>query len=133
MANSELVYMDKWGQIIDYAEGYVEIRWFDSTKDMTGSDFNTFLSKFADVVEARKRPGCLVDSTNFRMDFNLMEMGWRDKHIIPRYNAAKVKRFAFHMPEGMPAIGKPPEKEGPGEFPTGYFGTRNDAISWLKE
>ena len=61
-----------------------------------------------------------------------MSMGWRDEHIIPRYNAAGLKKFAFIMPEGMPAIGAAPEKEGSANFPTAYFGSRNDALAWLK-
>jgi hypothetical protein len=36
-----------------------------------------------------------------------MDGPWRDANIIPRYNAAGVKKFA-HMPEGMPMIGEPP-------------------------
>ena len=61
-----------------------------------------------------------------------MEMGWRDEHIIPRYNAAGLKKFAFVMPAGMPAIGAPPAPEGPADFPTGYYGSRADALSWLR-
>ena len=76
--------------------------------------------------------GALVDANQFRMDRGQMSMGWRDEHIIPRYNAAGLKRFAFHVPEGMPAIGSPAQVEGPADFPTGYFGTRRDAVEWLK-
>ena len=61
----------------------------------------------------------------------LMDGDWRDANIIPRYNAAGVKKFAFLMPAGMPAIGAPPAPEGPGEFPTAYFGTRAEARAWL--
>jgi hypothetical protein len=56
---------------------------------------------------------------------------WRDANIVPRYNAAGVKRFAFLFPEGMPAIGAPPAVEPPAAYPTGYFGTREDALFWL--
>src|SRR5260370_41648699 len=60
-----------------------------------------------------------------------MDGPWRDANIIPRYNAAGVRKFAFHMPEGMPMIGQPPENEVPGRFPTGYFGKRQEALAWL--
>ena len=60
-----------------------------------------------------------------------MEMGWRDEHIIPRYNAAGVQKFAFVMPPGMPAIRAEPANEDPATFPTGYFGTRQEALAWL--
>jgi hypothetical protein len=60
-----------------------------------------------------------------------MDGPWRDANIIPRYNAAGVAKFAFHMPDGMPMIGEPPTPEAPGRFPTGYFGRRQDALDWL--
>jgi len=28
-------------------------------------------------------------------------------------------------------IGQSPEQEAPGQFPTGYFGKRKDALAWL--
>ncbi len=28
-------------------------------------------------------------------------------------------------------IGEPPAIEAPGQFPTGYFGRRQDALGWL--
>ncbi len=125
-------YSDQWGDILDRPEdNCVEIRWFDTTSQMNGHDFNNFLTRFVEQVEACGRSGCLVDAVQFRMDMAKMNVGWRDEHIIPRYNAARVKRFAFVMPAGMPAIGLPPTNEGPADFPTGYFGTRKDALDWL--
>jgi hypothetical protein len=86
---------------------------------------------FAGHVESTRRRGILVDSTSFRMARHEMDSDWRDANIIPRYNSAGVLRFAFHMPEGMPAIGAEPAPEGPANFPTGYFGARQAALAWL--
>jgi hypothetical protein len=86
---------------------------------------------FADLVEQRRRPGVLVDAVAFRMNPTHMNGEWRDANIIPRYGRGGVRKFAFHMPLGMPAIGKEPAKEGPAQFPTAYFGTRRDALGWL--
>ncbi len=47
--------------------------------------------------------------------------------IIPHYNQADVEKFAFPMPEGMPAIDAPPAPKEPVSFPTAYFGSRADA------
>jgi hypothetical protein len=58
-------------------------------------------------------------------------MEWRDANIIPRYNAVGAKKFAFVMPAGMFLIGNDPEAGGPAAYPTGYFGTREDALGWL--
>lgn len=133
MTQAQHVYDDEWGGIIDRPEaGYIEIRWYDTTKSMNKDLFQAWLTTFVEQVEATGRQRVLVDAVQFRMLMEHMDGSWRDANIIPRYNAAGVQKFAFHMPAGMPAIGKPPAKEGPGEFPTAYFGTRADALEWLK-
>ncbi len=129
---ADYVYGDEFGDIIDRTEmGVIEIRWFDSTAAMSGDEFQTWLTGFVTELERRGRRRVLVDTTQFRMDPALMNAEWRDTAVIPRYNAAGVERFAFHMPSGMPLIGQEPAPEGPGEFPTAYFGSRNDIVEWL--
>jgi hypothetical protein len=126
------VYEDRFGAVIDHADaGYLEIRWYDTTEDMSATQFQDWLAGFAAEAEQRQRPGILVDATRFLMDPANMNAQWRDQHVIPHYNAGGVRKFAFHMPDGMPAIGAPPEPEGPAKFPTGYFGRRQDALNWL--
>ena len=132
MAASTIVYEDQWGEIVDRPEaGFVEIRWYDTTRAMTRADFEQWLTTFAGCAERLRRPGVLVDGTSFLMDPKNSVPEWRDANIIPRYNAAGVKRFAFHFPEGMPLIGSPPADELPATFPTGYFGSRAAALAWL--
>ena len=129
---SEILHEDRWGEIIDRPEGgYTEIRWYDSTEEMTGDQFNEWLTVFAWHVAEKKRAGVLVDSVQFRMPIDRMDLGWRDENIVPRYNAAGVRKFAFLMPSGMPFIGKEPAPEGPAQFPTAYFGSRAGAVEWL--
>ena len=124
---------DEWGAIIDRPdEGYIEIRWYDTTRGLDRATFNEWLAMFVGHLEKHPRAGVLVDSTAFGMDMSQMDGQWRDANVIPRYNAAGVTKFAFHMPAGMPAIGSDPAPEGPAQFPTGYFGTRRDALAWLK-
>jgi hypothetical protein len=126
------VYEDRFGAVIDHADaGYVEIRWYDTTEEMSKEQFEEWLAGFAGVVEDLRRAGVLIDGTSFLMDPGNNDMEWRDAHIVPRYNAAGVKKFAFHMPQGMPAIGTPPSREGPADYPTAYFGRRYDALAWL--
>ena len=128
----ELIYGDKWGEVFDRStDDLIELRWFDSTADMSPAQFQDWLTKFVECVEKCGRSRVLIDSTTFRMSPANMDGPWRDVNIIPRYNAAGVARFAFHMPEGMPLIGRPPAPEPPGRFPTGYFGRRRDAVEWL--
>ncbi|MFT4626735.1 MAG: hypothetical protein ACI8PZ_005413 [Myxococcota bacterium] len=128
-----VLHEDRWGAVIDrMTDGYLEIRWFDATSQMSVEDFQGWLTRFAEEVGANRRGGVLVDATRFRMPPENMDAAWRDEHIIPRYNAAGVRGFAFLMPDGMPAIGTPPASEGPAEFPTAYFGRREDALAWLR-
>jgi len=128
----EQVYSDRYGEVLDRpAADLIELRWFDTTADMSPQEFKDWLAQFAGCVEKCGRSRALVDSTSFRMNPANMDGPWRDANIIPRYNAAGVARFAFHMPDGMPMIGVPPSTEEPGTFPTGYFGRRQDALDWL--
>ena len=130
--NPSVVYEDEQGSMIDYPDDdYVEIRWYDATSQFNRDSFNRWLEGFAGGVEQCGRAGVLVDSMQFAMDMEHMDGQWRDEHIIPRYNAAGVKKFAFLMPAGMPAIGTQPAPEGPANFPTAYFGTRVEARAWL--
>jgi hypothetical protein len=129
---ASIVFTDEWGEVIDRPEhDIIEIRWFDSTATMSSSQFNDWLPRFAAEVERTGRTRALVDSVPFAMPMAHMDEAWRDENIIPRYNAAGVKRFAFLMPKGMPAIGAPPATAGPARFPTAYFGTRREAVEWL--
>jgi hypothetical protein len=133
MKNTETVYENEWGMVLDRPEaGLIEIRWFDSTQEMTARDFQSFLSAFAEALTARPGRSVLVDAAAFRMAREHANPKWRDDHIIPLYNAAQVRRFAFQMPIGMPLVGMPPAPEGPARFPTGYFGSRRDALRWLE-
>jgi hypothetical protein len=126
------IYEDRFGAVIDHTDaGYLEIRWYDATEDMSAGQFQDWLAGFAGAVERRKPAHVLVDNTSFLMDPTNLDGKWRDEHVVPLYNAGGVQKFAFHMPEGMPAIGAAPALEGPATFPTGYFGRRQAALEWL--
>jgi hypothetical protein len=129
---ASVAFTDAWGEVIQRPEhDTIEIRWFDSTAAMSGDEFNDWLSRFATEVERAATSRVLVDGLAFAMPNDRMDSAWRDANIIPRYNAAGVNRFAFLMPEGMPAIGVPPRAEGPANYLTAYFGTRRSAMEWL--
>ncbi len=126
------IFEDSYGSVIDHVdEGFVEIRWYDTTADMTPSEFQSWLLKFTDLLDATSTRRVLVDATSFKMDGMGETMGWRDEVIIPRYNGQDVNKFAFHLPAGAPPIGGTPAPEGPAQFPTGYFATRAEATEWL--
>ena len=119
-----------WGEIIHHeSDGILELRWLPA--EMTDGAFKATLTLLAWEAEKLRPAFLLIDATRFRHQFGAEVMRWRDDCIIPRYGAAGVTKFAFHMPEGMPMIGMPPVPEEPGRFPTGYFGRRQDALDWL--
>ena len=132
MANKRELYRDRWGVIIAAADGrHIEIDWTDETAQMASEDFVPWLERFAGFIEDGQYDTVLVDARHFRMNPETLSMEWRDRKIIPRYNAGGLKKFAFVMPAGMPAIGTDPVAEGPANFPTGYFAELEDAHVWL--
>ena len=128
-----ILHSDHWGEVIHRPEAaFLEVRWFDSTHAMSQDDFNRWLDMFACHVEEHRHAGVLVDATSFSMPMARMDGAYRDAVIVPRYNAAGVKHFAFLVPTNTPSVGKKPTHEGPAEYLTAYFDKRNDALHWLR-
>jgi len=126
-----------WGVILDHERWRtLELSWLSSTRAMNDDGFKKTLELFAAEGE-RARPGyMIIDATEFRHEVSDGVLEWRDREIIPRYNAAGVKKFAFLWPEGTPGTvetGGTPEPEGPANFPTGWFTGRGRAYQWLME
>ena len=126
-----------WGIVSHHQEeGILELRWLASTADMTDDDFMATLELFAEHAERAGPPLLLIDATEFRHRFGEGVMAWRDRQIIPRYNAPGTRRFAFHVPEGFPEAmeaGGQPVVDGPASFPTAWFTVRQHALAWLSE
>lgn len=114
----------------------IELRWFDTTKSMTEAQFRLALERLAAFLEKERLPNALIDVAEFAHkpspDFN----AWRDKNIIPRYNAAGVKKFAFLLPPAAVQTvenGTAPAVESPGKFLTAYFNSRDRVYAWFDE
>jgi hypothetical protein len=125
--SKELV-RNEWGVILQDAE-VLELRWLPSP--MTDGGFMATLCLFAWEAEKARPLALLIDALEFRHTFGDGVMAWRDAHIIPRYGAAGVRRFAFVMPPTFPDIGKE-GREGPAVFPTRWFAERAGALAWLR-
>lgn len=110
----------------------IELRWYDGSSDLSGDTFNDWLMTFADECEKARRGRILVDAVQFQMPLEDMDEAWRQRYIIPRYDAAGTRRFAFLVWKEWPAVGDPPAPEGPAEFPTAYFASRATALAWLE-
>ena len=121
---------NEWGEIVNL-EDVLELRWFPSTSSMTDGGFMATLSLFASEAEKARPRGLFIDATEFKHAFGPGVMEWRDAHIIPRYGAAGVRKFAFLMPAGFPKVGAE-AIEGPAIFPTKWFIDRQQALNWLR-
>jgi len=121
---------NEWGIIVQHTE-MLELRWLASTSSMTDGGFMATLCLFAWEAEKARPRGLLIDAVEFQHRFGDGVMPWRDAHIIPRYGAAGVRRFAFLMPAGFPGAGKE-TVEGPAVFPTKWFVNRQQALDWLR-
>jgi hypothetical protein len=128
-AMAKEVVENEWGVIVQH-DGILELRWLPTTAEMTDGGFMATLCLFAWEAEEARPAGLLIDAVEFRHRFGDGVMPWRDAHIIPRYGAAGVRRFAFLMPAGFKDAGKE-EFEGPAVFPTKWFVNREDAVAWL--
>lgn len=125
-----------WGVIIRHEdEGILELRWLPTTAEMSDEEFKATLRLFADQGERAQAPFLLIDATEFIHRFGEGVMEWRDRHIIPRYNAVGTKKFAFHVPEGSPDVMEAegqPVIDGPATFPTARFTDRQHALDWFR-
>ena len=121
---------NEWGVIVEHKD-LLELRWLRTTSTMTDGGFMATLCLFAWEAEMARPKALFIDATEFTHTFGPGVMEWRDAHIIPRYGAAGVRRFAFLMPAGFPRSGAE-GVEGPAVFPTKWFIDRQEALEWLR-
>jgi hypothetical protein len=128
---------DEFGVILLHEdEGILELRWLATSAGMTDEDFRRSMERYAGHAKEHRTPFMIVDVREFKHSPGPDVAGWRDENIIPRYNAAGVKKFAFLLPPGVPGTvesGTPPAPEPPGDFPTGYFAGRDRIEAWFRE
>jgi hypothetical protein len=129
------LHRDDYGVIRHHPEhGILELEWLEASASMTDDDFKHSMQRYASLAGEHSTPYLLVDVRNFRHTMGKGVGAWRDEHIIPAYNAARVEKFAFLLPAGAPGTveeGSAPAPEPPGEFPTGYFSERRSISAWF--
>ena len=127
----------EWGVVLDHrAWRTLELRWLPAPRDMGDDGFKETLDLLAAEGERIRPAFMLIDATEFHHEFGEGVMEWRAEHIIPRYNAAGITRFAFVVGEGAPGTvesGGVPAPEVGAQFPTGWFETRQRAYQWLAD
>jgi hypothetical protein len=128
---------NQWGVVLDYEQWRtLELTWLTSTSEMSDDGFKETLELFAAEGQRVKPRYMIIDATEFQHELGEGVLEWRDREIIPQYNAAGVRKFAFLWPESMPGTvesGGTPKPEGPANFPTGWFTARERAYEWLME
>lgn len=133
---TEELHRDEFGTIThDRDHRLLELKWLEGSANMTDDDFMRSMERYAAFAEERRAPNMLVDVTRFKHSPGADVGPWRDKHVIPRYNAAGVEKFAFLVPSGASGTveaGTQPEREPPGTFPTGYFEDRQRIHEWFE-
>jgi len=119
----------------DKTDGVLELEWLEASASMTDDDFKASMQRYAQLAGTHSTPYLLVDLMHFRHRPGKGMGAWRDEHIIPAYNTAGVKKFAFLCPPGAPGTveeGNEPAKEPPGEFQTAYFLQRENIDDWFR-
>ena len=128
---------NEWGVVLNHEQWRtLELKWLPSTREMNDDGFKETLELFAAEGEQAKPDYMIIDATEFEHELGDGVLEWRDQEIIPRYNAAGVKKFAFLWKEGMPGTvesGSTPAPDGPADFPTGWFTGRERAYKWMME
>src|SRR5712691_93071 len=92
-----------WGVIVHHRQWRtLELRWLPSTRDMADEGFTETIQLLASEGERLRPTYMFIDATQFVHQLGEGVLDWRDEHVIPRYSAAGVTRFAFLVPEGSP-------------------------------
>jgi hypothetical protein len=93
----------KFGVLIHYDEwNTLELKWLPATKGATEAEARDTMALFAAETEKLKPRFLIVDTTEFLHRWADDMMAWRDKEIIPHYNAGGPEKFAFITGEGVP-------------------------------
>ena len=128
---------NQWGVVLNHERWRtLELSWLPSTSEVSDEGFKETLELFAAEGERVKPTYMIIDATDFRHELGDGVLEWRDREIIPRYNSAGVRKFAFLWPEDTPGTvetGGTPKPEGSANFPTGWFTGREHAYRWLTE
>jgi hypothetical protein len=111
----------------DADRGVVSLVWADTPLDEEA--VKEMLVRFGEHAKAHPDSSLLVDARSFKFQWGPEMDAWRDEFVMPVYNEAKVRKFAFVFPEFVPE--SPPSRTPPANFETGAFHTIDDAQDWL--
>ena len=129
------LYKDAFAEYFrDSEHGAVVQRWSEATDSMTEEQFRHGVERLAELIEREHLPNAIVDVVKMRYRPAADFEEWRQANIIPRYNSAGIRKFAFIYPNGFTGTvenGVIPSPEGKATFPFGYFNAAGAAFAWL--
>jgi hypothetical protein len=108
----------------------LELVWQDTTVDMSDEDFRRWLEVFALKGKEFGASYMLVDGRSFKHEMTSELNAWRQEVIIPMYNSAGVRKFAFLLTQVAETDTEPRPEPG-AEFPTAYFDSRDQIEAWF--
>jgi hypothetical protein len=124
-----------WATITYYPDwNTLELVWGEQTRSMSDDGFKGTLQMLAEQGLELRPSYLIINAVDFFHVIGQETMSWRDEHIVPLYNEAGVQKFAFLVTDGTPGTvekGAKPAPDGPAEFPTGWFETRDRMYAWL--
>lgn len=125
----------EWGTITYHPQwNALELKWGPQTRSMSDDGFKETLQLLADQGQKVQPKSMIIDATEFFHTLGEGTLAWRDEHIVPLYNQARVQKFAFLVTDHAPGTvekGVQPAPDGPAAFPTGWFETKERMHAWL--
>ncbi len=125
----------KWATLTYYPDwNTLELKWGEQTRSMSDDGFKETLRMLADQGLKFRPSYMIIDAVDFVHEIGEGTMSWRDEHIVPLYNEAGLQKFAFLVTGRTPGTvekGVEPARDGPAQFPTGWFETRDRMYAWL--
>jgi len=110
-------------------------RWTPATEDLSDWEFKEGLSNFAGYAFEFGVESLVVDLREFRASGITEQTAntWRAEVVVPRYNRAGVKKFAYlTLPDAPgPPVGGPVRHLGE-EFETAVFDAEAAMLEWLR-
>ena len=124
---------DSLGKIrFDKVNSLLILEWTEATKGMIDPHFQGILYILAGYALQKKAKRIFVDTRKFMFQPGEGLVGsWRTKNISPLYNEAGVEKFAFLFPPDAPIPPTSGQNMAEENFPTGFFISENDVMSWL--
>jgi hypothetical protein len=110
------------------AERILRLNWLSGTSKMSDGDFRDALWLFATGSARHHAPRLIIDMTEFKHRPAEDVMTWRDEVIVPMYLQAGVRQIAWIWPG---ETGSRMTASGGASYENRYFGTEDEAISWL--